>query len=64
MTLFVVRQRLCLQLKHLCRVCSIILSRVRENTLPHVESVIYEDGLGLVGWVAGQRILLGKPQAS
>ena len=32
----------------------------KRDTLPHVESVIYEDGLGLVGWVAGQRILLGN----
>lgn len=32
----------------------------KTDTLPQVESVIYEDGLGLVGWVNGQRILLGN----
>ena len=29
------------------------------GTLPKVESVLYEDGLGLVGWVGGERILVG-----
>lgn len=28
--------------------------------LPKVESVLYEDGLGLVGWVDGERILIGN----
>ena len=28
--------------------------------LPDVESVMYEDGLGLVGWVNGDRILVGN----
>lgn len=32
----------------------------KTDALPQVESVIYEDGLGLVGWVNGQRILLGN----
>lgn len=30
-----------------------------KGSLPKVESVLYEDGLGLVGWVGGERILVG-----
>ena len=35
---------------------------VKENTnnLPRVESVMYEDKLGLVGWVNGERVLIGN----
>ena len=29
------------------------------GALPKVESVLYEDGLGLVGWINGQRYLVG-----
>ena len=32
----------------------------KQNELPEVESVLYEDGMGLVGWVNGQRILVGN----
>ncbi|MBQ9742540.1 MAG: hypothetical protein IJV88_02550 [Ruminococcus sp.] len=32
----------------------------RGGTLPKVESVLYEDKLGLVGWVNGERILIGS----
>ncbi|MDD6488833.1 MAG: hypothetical protein PUG48_03325 [Clostridia bacterium] len=32
----------------------------RKDILPKVESVIYEDGLGLVGWINGQRVLIGN----
>lgn len=28
--------------------------------MPEVESVLYEDELGLVGWVNGERILVGN----
>ena len=31
-----------------------------KQTLPEVESVLYEDGLGLVGWVNSERILVGS----
>ena len=31
-----------------------------EETLPEVESVLYEDELGLVGWINGERILVGS----
>lgn len=30
------------------------------NLIPEVESVLYEDGMGLVGWVQGDRILVGN----
>ncbi len=30
------------------------------NSLPKVDNVIYEDNKGLVGWVQGQRILIGN----
>ena len=30
------------------------------ETLPDVESVLYEDGLGLVGWVNSERLLVGS----
>ncbi len=33
-----------------------------KNTLPKVESVMFEDKLGLVGWVAGERVLIGNRQ--
>lgn len=35
---------------------------IQENahTLPKVESVMYEDKLGLVGWVGGERVLIGN----
>lgn len=32
----------------------------RREALPDVENVIYEDGKGLVGWVRGQRVLIGN----
>lgn len=31
-----------------------------KETLPEVESVLYEDDLGLVGWINGERILVGS----
>lgn len=31
-----------------------------KGSLPKVESVLYEDHLGLVGWVGGERILVGS----
>ena len=31
-----------------------------KNMLPRVDSVVYEDNKGLVGWVQGQRILIGN----
>ncbi|MBE6738224.1 MAG: hypothetical protein E7566_06205 [Ruminococcaceae bacterium] len=31
-----------------------------KNKVPKVESVLYEDNLGLVGWVEGERILVGN----
>lgn len=36
-----------------------VVSEAKE-TLPEVESVLYEDGLGLVGWINGERILVGS----
>ncbi|MDP4119481.1 MAG: hypothetical protein Q8876_00275 [Bacillota bacterium] len=30
-----------------------------KSLLPKVESVMYEDTLGLVGWIAGERVLIG-----
>ena len=36
------------------------LLRDRKKNLPHVESVLYEDSMGLVGWVNNERILLGN----
>lgn len=36
-----------------------VVSETKE-TLPEVESVLYEDGLGLVGWINGERILVGS----
>ena len=38
-----------------------VVSETRE-TLPEVESVLYEDNLGLVGWINGERILVGSRQ--
>ena len=32
----------------------------RKNTLPSVDSVSYDDKLGLCGWIGGQRILIGN----
>lgn len=31
-----------------------------KNSLPKVESILYEDKLGLVGWVGGERVLIGN----
>lgn len=31
-----------------------------KETLPEVESVLYEDEIGLVGWINGERILVGS----
>ena len=36
-----------------------VVSETKE-TLPEVESVLYEDNLGLVGWINGERILVGS----
>ena len=36
-----------------------VVSETKE-TLPEVESVLYEDELGLVGWINGERILVGS----
>ncbi len=36
-----------------------VVAETRE-TLPDVESVLYEDGLGLVGWINSERILVGS----
>ncbi len=36
-----------------------VVTETRE-TLPEVESVLYEDELGLVGWINGERILVGS----
>ena len=36
-----------------------VVSEAKE-TLPNVESVLYEDNLGLVGWINGERILVGS----
>ena len=36
-----------------------VVSETHE-TLPEVESVLYEDDLGLVGWINGERILVGS----
>ena len=38
-----------------------VVTETRE-TLPEVESVLYEDDLGLVGWINGERILVGSRQ--
>lgn len=35
-------------------------TRENEHNLPQVESVMYEDKLGLVGWIAGERVLIGS----
>lgn len=43
----------------LYRVFSDILKK-NKNSLPRIESIIYEDKLGLVGWVNGERILIGN----
>ena len=32
----------------------------RKDILPKVDSVIYEDGMGLVGWIEAQRVLIGN----
>ena len=32
----------------------------RQNMLPKVESVTYDDNMGLSGWIGGQRILIGN----
>lgn len=32
----------------------------RRKKLPHVESVLYEDSMGLVGWVNNERVLIGN----
>ena len=32
----------------------------REDILPHVENVAYEDECGVIGWVSGRRILVGN----
>jgi cation transport ATPase len=37
-----------------------ILSKEQNAALPEVESVLYEDSMGLIGWVAGERILVGN----
>lgn len=36
-----------------------VITETKES-LPEVESVLYEDGLGLVGWINGERILVGS----
>lgn len=36
------------------------LLKENAHNLPKVESVLYEDKLGLVGWASGQRILIGN----
>lgn len=36
-----------------------VITETKEN-LPEVESVLYEDELGLVGWINGERILVGS----
>lgn len=36
-----------------------VVSETKE-TLPEVESVLYEDELGIVGWINGERILVGS----
>lgn len=33
-----------------------------KGDLPEVESVLYEDGMGLVGWINGERILVGNQE--
>lgn len=43
----------------LYRVFSDILKK-NKNSLPRIESIIYEDKLGLVGWVNGERVLIGN----
>lgn len=37
-----------------------ILSKEQNAALPEVESVLYEDSMGLIGWVNGERILVGN----
>ncbi len=37
-----------------------ILSKEQNAALPEVESVLYEDSMGLIGWVGGERILVGN----
>ena len=32
----------------------------RQNMLPKVERVIYDDNMGLSGWIGGQRVLIGN----
>ena len=43
----------------LYRAFSDILKKNKDH-LPKVESVIYEDKLGLVGWINGERVLIGN----
>ncbi|MBQ8057700.1 MAG: hypothetical protein IJ275_05130 [Ruminococcus sp.] len=43
----------------LYRAFSDILKK-NKDSLPKVESVIYEDKLGLVGWINGERVLIGN----
>lgn len=40
----------------------VFVSEIRENrnNLPRVESVIYEERLGVVGWINGTRIIIGN----
>lgn len=37
-----------------------MLSKEQNAALPEVESVLYEDSMGLIGWVNGERILVGN----
>ena len=37
-----------------------LLSKEQNAALPEVESVLYEDSMGLIGWVGGERILVGN----
>lgn len=39
---------------------SSLLNKDGKQALPQVESVLYEDSMGLVGWVNGERILVGN----
>ncbi len=41
---------------------TVLENHIKENAkhLPKVESVMYEDKLGLVGWVGGERVLVGN----
>lgn len=36
------------------------LLKENAHNLPNVESVLYEDKLGLIGWVSGERVLIGN----